>query len=218
MPERRKSGPYIWATWLSRLLSGEASCEWAGQFKARHESGSWEKSHSDFDQAQWMLRHTALLNEERATWEENGYVVATENQNHFNLRGNSAVIAGKADLIAVKDNVATIIDTKTGKPSPSHAAQVALYMYAVPRAIEEYGGMEIKGRVAYTNHAVDLPAGAVDENFVKTLGALIKRLAAETPARKVPSPGECRWCDITVADCPERVLERGPWQGTTDDF
>ncbi len=24
--------PYIWATWLARLLAGEAHCEWAGWF------------------------------------------------------------------------------------------------------------------------------------------------------------------------------------------
>ena len=219
MPQVRRTGPYIWATWLTRLLTGEASCEWASQFKARHESGSWEKAASDFDQGQWMLRHTALLNDERLVWERGGHVVTTESQNHFTLRGNAAVVAGKPDLIAVRNNVVTIIDVKTGKPSPSHVAQVALYMYAVPKAIEEYRGMDITGRVAYKEHAVDVPAGAVDENFVKTLGELIKRLAAETPARRVPSPQECRWCDITARDCSERMeWEHRVREGATDDF
>ena len=29
--------PYIWATWLPRLLTGENSCEWAVWFKAHHQ-------------------------------------------------------------------------------------------------------------------------------------------------------------------------------------
>ena len=174
MPQVRRTGPYIWSTWLTRLLTGEASCEWASQFKARHESGSWEKAPSDFDQGQWMLRHTALLNDERSVWERGGHAVRTESQNHFTLRGNAAVVAGKPDLIAVKNNVVTIIDVKTGKPSPSHVAQVTLYMYAVPRAVEEYRDMDITGRVAYRDHAVDVPAEAVDEKFRKGLGGADK--------------------------------------------
>ena len=49
-------------------------------------------------------------------------------------------------------------------------------------------------------------------------GSLIRRPAAETPARRVPSAGECRWCDITAEDCSERVEgeARGEW--ATEDF
>ena len=28
MAQLRATGPYIWVTWLPRLLSGEGSCEW----------------------------------------------------------------------------------------------------------------------------------------------------------------------------------------------
>ena len=70
MPQKREH-PYIWATWLPRLLTGENSCEWAIWFKAHHQN--WERVPSDFNQAQWMLNHTALLNERRANWEVGGY-------------------------------------------------------------------------------------------------------------------------------------------------
>ena len=50
---------------------------------------------SDFDLSKWLTAHTALLNESRVTWERKGYSVLTEGQNHFNLRGNSAVLVGK---------------------------------------------------------------------------------------------------------------------------
>ena len=66
MPAAQREHPYIWATWLPRLLTGENSCEWAVWFKAHHQN--WSRQPSDFDQAQWLLDHTALLNERRANW------------------------------------------------------------------------------------------------------------------------------------------------------
>ena len=214
----RSGGPYIWATWLPRLLSGENSCEWVGWFKARHSSDSWAKRPSDFDQTKWLLNHTALLNEQRQEWERRGYEVLTEGQNKFQIRGKTAVLAGKPDLVARRGGEVTVIDVKTGRPSPSHQLQVALYMYALPRALERYQGLALAGQVAYQDHAVEVPAETVDKEFVRELGRLIIRLAAETPARRVPSAGECRFCEITSADCPARVEEGPVGEGLTEDF
>ena len=173
---------------------------------------------SDFDQTGWLLNHTALLNEQRQRWEQQGNTVLTEGQNSFNLRGSSAVLAGKPDLVARRRDQITVIDTKTGRPSPAHTAQVLIYMYALPRALERYKGLSIAGQVAYPEHVVDIPADAVDGRFVENLGGLIRRLASQMPARRVPSLGECRFCEITSADCPERAGEVPPEEGTTDDF
>ena len=63
---QRREHPYIWATWLPRLLTGENSCEWAVWFKAHYQD--WTKVPSDFNQAQWILNHTALLNKRKAEW------------------------------------------------------------------------------------------------------------------------------------------------------
>ena len=143
----------------------------------------------------------------------------TENQNSFTLRGATATLAGRPDLIAIKGRDAVIIDAKTGRASPHHAVQVLTYMYAVPRAVERYRGMEFRGHVIYPDSNVTVPASGVDGKFIDRLGALIRRLADETPARRIPSAHECRWCDITVADCPGRVEGKPQGQvGTTNDF
>ena len=173
---------------------------------------------SDFDQTSWLMNHTALLNQQRQRWEEQGYTVLTEGQNSFNLRGSSAVLAGKPDLVARRRDQVTVIDAKTGRPSPAHATQVMLYMYALPRALERYRGLSIAGQVAYPDHVVDIPPETVAGKFVENLGGLMRRLASETPARRVPSPRECRFCEITPAGCPERVAEGAPEEGVTDDF
>ena len=50
-------------------------------------------------------------------------------------------------------------------------------------------------------------------------GALIRRLSANEPARRVPSRQECRYYDVSTADCPVRVdTEFEPAGGTTKDF
>ena len=111
-----------------------------------------------------------------------------------------------------------MIDAKTGRPSPAHAVQVLIYMYALPRALERYRGLSIAGQVAYPDHVVDIAADAVDGSFAENLGELIRRLASQMPARRVPSPAECRFCEITPTDCPDRADEVSPEEGTTDDF
>ena len=58
MAQKRPGSPYIWVTALSKLLTGENSCEWADWFKAHHQG--WTKPPSDFDSATWMLEHTPI--------------------------------------------------------------------------------------------------------------------------------------------------------------
>ena len=164
--------------------------------------GNWEKPPSDFDTTAWMLEHTALVNKERESLEGTGYVVHTENQNLFRLRGTTATIAGKPDPIGEKTNEILISDAKTGHRSPSHRAQVQIYQYAVPKALTQFQGKQARGQVRYPDSYVGSPATSVTPDFVANLGSLIRRLADDVPARRVPSAQECRYCDITRADCP----------------
>ena len=95
---------------------------------------------SDFDQAGWMMSHTALLNQQCQIWEQQGYSVLTGGQNSFNLRGSSAVLAGMPDLVAGRRDEVTVIDAKAVRPSPAHATQVLIYMYALPGPRNATGG------------------------------------------------------------------------------
>ena len=214
---QRREHPYIWATWLPRLLTGENSCEWAVWFKAHHQN--WAKVPSEFNQAEWRLNHTALLNKRIANWKHGGFDVNIEGQNSFQLQGTSATLAGKPDLITQRDGQAVIVDAKTGQDSPSHVVQVMIYLYAIPRALERYRTLKLRGQATYLDHTVRIPAEAVDDQFIRNLGTLIRRLAAEQQAARVPSAQECRFCDITSADCPER-LDEGyePQGGASGDF
>ena len=108
---------------------------------------------------------------------------------------------------------------KTGQESASHVVQVMIYLYAIPRALERYRTLKLRGQVTYDDHTVRIPAEAVDNQFIQKLGALIRILAADQPPARVPSRQECRFCDISAADCPERVDgDAEPREGTTSDF
>ena len=68
------------------------------------------------------------------------------------------------------------------------------------------------------SHAVHLLPDT-NGHFTKSLGTLIQRWAADAPAKKVPSAQECRFCDITLKDCPDRVEQiTNPCVPATDDF
>ena len=203
----RRDNVYVWVTWLSRLLVGDASCEWASWFKAHH--SGYAKASRDFSLSTWRMHHTRLLNDVRDRLETDGHTVSTERANWFRLQcGSGAIVAGQADLIAVsRDGQVTVYDVKTGAQRDSDVAQVMIYMYALPLAADSpWKGKSPDGRVVYRDGTeIYIPATAVDADFRKDLHDLIRRVVSDDPARRVPSPSECNWCDLTDLDCPERI-------------
>lgn len=198
----RRASPYVWVTWLSKLLVGDQSCDWATWFRTHHER--YEKMPSSFDAAGWKMAHTALLDRKYRQLIEAGQSVSMEGQNKFSLKGSCATLGGKPDLIGLNGS-GTICDIKTGQPKPSDHAQVMAYMWAVPLALRRYKGLRFDGLVVYPDHEVRIPAESVDDAFVENLAGLIKRVSAEAAPRRVPSIDECKFCDLTVKDCAERV-------------
>lgn len=205
-----RSGPYIWVTWLSKLLVGDVSCEWAAWFKANHKQ--YAKMPRAFDFVGWQMDHTERLNRLWEDLDDQGMEVLTENQNSFNIRGSSGtMLGGRPDLVALfeSETGGTIYDVKTGQPKAADQAQVMIYMYALPHW-NRFRGMQFDGRVVYNDHEVQIPHSAIDDIFKNRLFALIGRISSQEPSRKVPSVTECRFCDLTSADCPERVDEEPP--------
>ena len=59
--------------------------------------------------------------------------------------------------------------------------------------------------VIYPTHTVRIPRGALPNQFIEDLGALIRRLAADTPPQRVTRTAECRSSDSVATDCQEQV-------------
>jgi hypothetical protein len=60
----KRRQPYIWVTWLSKVMAGEQACVWASWFKAHHQD--YPKAPSGFELARWNVEHTRLLLRTRA--------------------------------------------------------------------------------------------------------------------------------------------------------
>ena len=202
----QRNGVYVWVTWLSRLLVGDASCEWASWLRSHYTS--YEKVSRSFDYAKWKINHTSMLTEVRERLQAEGNRVTSERQNSFRLRGSSgAIISGQPDLIAVdSDEQATVFDIKTGAERDSDVAQVMIYMYALPLIPSSpLSGHSPQGHLIYREGKEKaIPASAIDD-FRQGLFDLIRRVVSDTPPIRVPSAGECGWCDLTSRDCPERI-------------
>ena len=70
----------------------------------------------------------------------------------------------------------------------------------------------------YPDSYVVSPASAVNLEFVGNIGSLTRRLAADKPARRVPSATECGFCDISKEYYPVRIDVNYVPRGTTYDF
>jgi len=202
MAERR-DGKFIWVTWLPKLMIGEVSCIWSIWFKTRYK---YEKIPSGFDQAKWKITHNRMLHELKSRREQAGEKVFVENQNYFRFEVRpDLVIAGKPDLITVLGDNITIYDCKTGQPKASDQIQMMLYMYCTPLCLAICKDKKPKGILVYDNKNVEIPADTIDVKFINNFDYFIDVLNSNEPPKKVPSVTECQFCDITNADCPERV-------------
>ena len=208
MPQPREGGPYIWPTWLPKLLAGLDSCEWKTWFQVHHDGRTWDKLSSDFNQARYSLEHTELLRLCTQEYEERGFTVSVERQNDFRLQLAGATISGRPDIVAWRDDEAVIVDAKAAKPNPSHEIQVMLYMTWFPMIDPRFQKVNLSGEVYYGEEAViDIPAASIDDRFKKITAGLIGKVTSKKAPRKAPSVSECRFCPISSQYCAERKEE-----------
>ena len=205
MATLRQTGPYIYPTWLPKLLAGLNGCEWKIWFQVHHDGRSWDKLPNDFDLTRYNLEHTELMRLCTEEYEERGFTVSVERQNDFRLQVATATISGRPDIVAWRDDEAVIVDAKAAKPNPSHEIQVMLYMTWLPMIDPRFQKVKLSGEVYYREEAtINIPATSVNDRFKEITAGLIGRVTSKTPPRKAPSVSECRYCPISSRYCPER--------------
>ncbi len=217
--KQKRDNIYIWATWLTKLISGEQQCEYVAWLKAHYKL---DKGPSTFNSRQWNIDHTQLLHTRRDELESMGYRVFLEDQNSFKMcfPGEIAefesvhqliTVSGKPDLVALvvghdEGPVNGLVsDCKTGKPKDSDQVQVMIYMLCLPLCVERYRDMSFDGEVVYKDHVVPIAWTEIDDNFKELVRNLVAGIGNSKLCRKVPSYNECRWCDVLKQDCPEKV-------------
>lgn len=198
-----RRSPYIWVTWLTKLMAGESSCWWSAWFKAHHQ---YSKLPGNFGLAAWQTEHASLLRDCAVVLQAEGYLVSLEDQNAFHLTAPSGItLAGKPDLLAVYGDRALVVDMKTGSPCASHVLQVQIYLAVLPFVFPQYRGLGIEGRVQYHNQMVTVPASSIDAGFRARLREAVAMVSSPKPPNRVASFRECHWCDIGPDDCAERI-------------
>lgn len=206
--------PYIWVTWLPKLLVGEAHCQWALWFRAHYR---YEKAPSTLDTALWCAQHAALVEKTEQALRDEGWTVSVEDQNKFAVHGRTATVAGKPDLIAVKGEVVRVIDCKTGAPKGSDCMQVLIYMLLLPRVRPECQGRVVYGEVRYSDGLQVIEPSELTQDLQEHIWKAIRQAAGSTPPPKAPSSRGCRFCDITATDCEARVELQPEYEGTALD-
>lgn len=206
MATPRTGKPYIWATWLAKLLGGDR-CLWAAWFKAHNKYEKYEEMASDL--ARWNREHTKLMAARQRELEEAGWTVTVESDNDFKLEGQTAVVAGKPDIVATIPGQILVVDGKTGRERDSDIFQVLLYLMAIPKSRPDLVG-DLTGEVYYKSGAtVTLTPSELAAEMPRIV-EMIKTISGDTPPVKVPTREECRRCNIGLKDCPERVREQRP--------
>lgn len=146
-PPAKRSEPFIWVSWLTKLMAGEKQCEWASWFRSQY---VWDKLPSGLDVAKWTAEHAQLLRARRAALEAEGFTVYAEDQNAFTLTGKTGIkVSGKPDIVAIRDQEAYVEDCKTGSPRHSDHFQVLIYMLALPHVEGPWKGLKLNGRIIY---------------------------------------------------------------------
>lgn len=217
---------YIFPSWLTRLLVGDSSCEWSGWFKAHFKYAKL----ADMDWTSYRIRHTDLINQMRRDLETRGHQVLLERQAEFRIKGKTGILHGRPDLVAFSPEEAVLYEVKTGKPQPSHKAQLMVYLYGLGLALRQptrglspglagLKGRAIEGVIAYEDGSeVRVPSTAIDADFTQKIAQLLRRISSATPAAKAPSSGECAYCNIPAAECPERATPDQVLEAETDEF
>jgi len=202
-PAVERSNPFIWVSWLSKLMAGEKQCEWACWFRSHF---IWDKVPSGLDVAKWTADHAQLLRARKAELEAQGFTVYAEDQNSFTLQGTDGIeVSGKPDIVAIRGEEAYVEDCKTGNPRHSDHFQVLIYMLSLPHVEGHCKGRKLEGRLVYGNTIVDVPASKIDADLKDLFRKTVLAIGGSEPAPKIPSWGECRYCDISKTDCPERI-------------
>ena len=207
---------FFWPTWATRLIAGEDHCFFKSWFKSHYRN--YDKMPNDFNMAGYAIKHTAMIRERTDALERLGYRVLIEDQNSFKFSYNGATISGKPDIVAFgRDETvagemveeAVIEDAKSGKAKISDQIQIYIYQIFLPLAVPEYAAVKFKGEVLYKPgiQNVEIPETIIDDQSLRdeVFKTIDKIIGPEINARCVPSRSECRFCDITAADCAKRI-------------
>lgn len=200
MTTPRPGLPEFWVTGLAKLLVGENPCHFEAWIKGHFRIDKLPRDESKI--TEWKMAHTEQLSAAIQRCKDDGWKCQVER--YFRVQGETGIMAGKADLVTQRADAHPIVrDIKSGKPRDSDAAQVMIYIVALPIAWS-VPTMRFEGEVIYPTHT--LPVRYEDAQALKPrLFSLLRLLGSKERTDASPSESGCKWCDVSKADCPDRL-------------
>lgn len=193
---------FIWVSWLTAVLAGEAQCVYAPWFKSTFKYTKLPET--SFDKAAWTADHTVLLEKRRIELKRDGWTVSVENANKFFVKGQAGILAGKPDLVSVKGDFVRVSDAKSGQQRGKDFWQVLIYMFAVPLAFRDLcEGKTIEGEVVYKTGPLTVGSGQLTPERRDEILKLLREIGSDAQPTPIPSSQECSLCE--VAECVARV-------------
>ncbi|MCK4521937.1 MAG: PD-(D/E)XK nuclease family protein [Nanoarchaeota archaeon] len=193
-----RESPYIWVTWLAKIMAGDITCQWQSWFRSQNKE--IEKQPDDFDLVGWKMDHTKMLTELKEKLIKENYSPIIEQSVKYKIPNLDITVAAKPDCIIEKKDVVIIYDCKTGKERSSDQVQVMIYMYLLSKG--KFSGKQSKGVVIYKDKKIEIPN--LPENFEDNFNFFVNVLSSPKPPTKNPG-ADCKFCSITKNDCSERV-------------
>lgn len=220
MATTQRSGlPYIWPTWITAFMAGEANCRFRPWFQAHYKYD--QREDKSFDLEAWKADHTAAVRRRQEELVREGWKVRVEDQNKFTLKGRTALVGGKPDIVAERevdiavDNLSKarrekrkttlvrVVDCKTGKPKGADWWQVLLYMLAYRLLDESEQPLIFEGEVHYGDHSILVKPEELTQARENDIYSVIKWVAGDLRQKTTPSYAECNRCNIK--DCRDRI-------------
>lgn len=206
MATTARPAPWVYVTWVTGLIAGDKQCAFAPWLQAHFKI---EKLARGFDLSAWKVEHSAMVEARVRALVADGWTVFVEDQNDFKLRGQAATLSGKCDIVAVRGDDALVEDCKSGQQRDSDFVQVLIYMIALPLFHAAVKGKRLVGAVQYKKHRREVQPEELTPALRQRILDTIKRMGDRTPPAAVPSSGECRFCDVSKADCAQRIEYAG---------
>ena len=119
------------------------------------------------------------------------------------------MVGGTPDIIAVHPDENSENIRRQDRPGVgvAHRSGAALHVPAAEGSrSKRWRDKKFEGVVMYADGSERrISADSVDDAFVSRVAEFMRKMTSDMPPRRVPSLAECGWCELTSADCPDRI-------------
>lgn len=215
-PRNKTLFPFVMVTWVLGLVTGQDQCLWRAWFRSRYKYP--QRPDPTFDAAAWTSQHDDQVNRRIGELKVDGWKVQKEGQNWIRLKGQTALLVAKPDIVAERGGQFLVVDEKTGQQNHKDWWQVLLYTYVIPKAWQSES-LRITGQVEYADGTrIDVTPAEFTPALREKFFTILKQIGDPMEPPKTPSAAGCRFCDISVCEARIEATPEAELPQHTEDF